>query len=231
VAPHRGGTSADQRGKPAALWGQGRAVCVTAGATGTCGARVLRTPASSRALATTTWLACLPRALTRRTRLHRRPCTRHLRAWRGGGRGSRRSGTWRLPWAGEREAQAPATHARRACVLPAFVRDPCRRRSPLESAEGLTPKHGLRGRGCSTRLRSPSAATVVTVTVHGTPRSACRASTTGCTRHEVTWSCRACSRRPTRAVWSVTAGTSSGTTMGCAGGGTAHLGEPPTVLR
>ena len=59
------------------------------------------------------------------------------------------------------------------------------------------------------RVRSPSAATVVTATVHGTPRQAWSASTTGCKRQVCTCSRSACSRRGKRAVCSVTVWTSS----------------------
>jgi len=80
-------------------------------------------------------------------------------------------------------------------------------------------------RGVSTRVRSPSAATVVTATGHWTPRQAWSASTTGWTRQGVPWSRRACASRGTRAVGAVTVWTSACTTIGCAGVG--H----PTSLR
>ena len=76
VAPHRGGASSQRRGQPAAWWVQWR-LRWTYGVTGTCWAMAPRKPASARAMATTTWLACGPRASRRRKRLHRR--------------------TWRLP--------------------------------------------------------------------------------------------------------------------------------------
>ena len=50
-------------------------------------------------------------------------------------------------------------------------------------------------------------APMVTATVPGTPRRACRAATTGCKRHALPWSCRACSRRWSRSVGSCTART------------------------
>ena len=48
---------------------------------------------------------------------------------------------------------------------PALVMAPCRRRSPLESSEGISPKNFMRGLGLSKRVRSPSSAPVVTATV------------------------------------------------------------------
>jgi hypothetical protein len=53
VAPHRGGASADRPWKPFRLF--------LSGVTGTCLAMAPRKPASSRAMATTTWLAGFPR--------------------------------------------------------------------------------------------------------------------------------------------------------------------------
>src|SRR5215471_6770850 len=44
---------------------------------------------------------------------------------------------------GKRYAHAPSTSARRAWVLPALVREPCRRRSPLEYSERIRPKDFL----------------------------------------------------------------------------------------
>ena len=84
--------------------------------------------------------------------------------------------------AGEREAQAPATSTRRAWLLPVCVMPPCRRRSPVEYAEGVKPRECMSCLGLSKRVRSPRAATVVTATVHGTPRRAWSASTTGASR-------------------------------------------------
>jgi hypothetical protein len=37
--------------------------------------------------------------------------------------------------------QAPSTSARRACVWPAVVIEPCWRRSPLAYSEGISPKN------------------------------------------------------------------------------------------
>src|SRR5262249_17953186 len=49
---------------------------------------------------------------------------------------ARRSCQCRLTLAGYREAQAPSPSARRAWLLPVLVIAPCRRRGPLEDAEG-----------------------------------------------------------------------------------------------
>ena len=72
----------------------------------------------------------------------------------------------------------------------------------LGYSEGIRPRHVMRALGVSKRVRSPMAATMVTATVHWTPRRAWSASTTGCKRHDVTWAWRACSRRWSRAVCS-----------------------------
>jgi hypothetical protein len=158
-------------------------------------------PINSRAMATTTWLACVPRALNWWYRLQSLP--------------------WACQFAGDRYAQAPATRARRAWVVPALVMEPWRRRSPVEYAEGMRPTDVMRSLGVSTRVRSPSSATVVTATVHWTPRRAWRASTTGWRRQALTRSWRAYSRRRRRSVCSVTARTYACKTMGCAGVGHA----------
>ena len=147
VAPHRGCASSDSHGKPAVLWVQGRSVCGTDGVTGTCLAIAHRKPTSSRARATTTWLACFPRAIRRRKRVHSRTGAFQLISWMAVGDGSSRSGLCRLTWAGSREDQAPSPKARRAWVFPAVVRIPCRRRAPLEDAEGISPKHFISGLG------------------------------------------------------------------------------------
>jgi hypothetical protein len=57
--------------------------------------------------------------------------------------------------AGSREAQAPATRARRAWLLPVVVMPPWRRRSPVEYADGVKPREFISWRGCSNRVRSP----------------------------------------------------------------------------
>jgi hypothetical protein len=81
VAPHRGGASSDRQGNPAVWWVQGRSVWGTYGVTGTCWAIAHIQPTSARAIATTTWVACFPRAIRRRTRVHRRTCAFQLLAW------------------------------------------------------------------------------------------------------------------------------------------------------
>src|SRR5512145_92203 len=86
-----------------------------------------------------------------------------------GGWCARRSGNWRLTLAGERYAQAPSTSTRRAGVLPVLVIPPCWRRAPEAYSEGTHPRNFLRSLGCSKRVRSPIAATIVTATVHGPP--------------------------------------------------------------
>jgi hypothetical protein len=58
------------------------------------------TPTSSRAIATTTWLACFPRAIRRRTRVHSRTCAFQLLSWIALGCCSSRSGICRLTVAG-----------------------------------------------------------------------------------------------------------------------------------
>ena len=147
VAPHRGGASSDRPGKPAVLLVQGRSVCGTYGVTGTCWALAHIKPTSSRAIATTTWLACFPRAIRRRKRLHNRTGDFQRISWMALGGCSSRSCRCRLTLAGSREDQAPSTKARRAWVCPALVMGPCRRRAPLESSAGISPKHFISGLG------------------------------------------------------------------------------------
>jgi len=76
-------------------------------------------------------------------------------SWMGWGSFSSRRWRWRLPLAGDREAQAPSTSARRACVFPAWVRVPWRRRAPLEDAEGVKPRERISCLGLAKRSRSP----------------------------------------------------------------------------
>jgi hypothetical protein len=197
VTPHRGGASSHGPWNPLRR--------LLSGVTGTCLAMAQLKPASSRAMATTTWVACVPRAIKRRTRLHRRTCAFQLMSWMGFGRCASRSGKERLTLAGYREAQAPSPRARRAWVLPALGIVPCRRRSPLAYSEGIRPSYFISWRGVSTRVRSPSSATRVTATVHWTPRKACSASTSGCRRQVFTGSCSACASRGRRSVCSLTA--------------------------
>jgi hypothetical protein len=156
VAPPRGGASSTRHGTPAGWRVQCRPSEAMDGVIDTCWAMAPRKPASSRAMATTTGWACVPRASRRRERLHSRTGAFHLRSWLGLGSSSSWSCQWRLTVAGSREAQAPSTKARRAWVWPVLVLDPCRRRSALASAEGIRPRSFITGRGCSTRVRSPS---------------------------------------------------------------------------
>ena len=58
--------------------------------------------AISRAMATTTWLACLPRAVNCRDRRHRRTCASQPMAWTSAGSLSSRSYRCRLTFAGYR---------------------------------------------------------------------------------------------------------------------------------
>ena len=138
---------------------------------------------SARAMATTPWGAFVPRAMRCRERCHKRTWAFHLRAWRGWGPCSRRRGRGRRTGAGARDAQAPALRARRAGGLPVWGMPPGRRRAPVASSEGGTPREGRRGLGCSTRVRSPSAAPGGPATVHerpagpGGPRPLGRAAT------------------------------------------------------
>jgi hypothetical protein len=77
----------------------------------------------------------------------------------------------------------------------------------------------MRWRGLSKRVRSPRAATVVTATVHCTPRRAWSAATTGGTRQGVPCAWRSCARRCRRSVGSLTARTYAWHTMCGAGVG------------
>src|SRR5919108_3986861 len=78
----------------AALWSYG--------VTETCLAMAHIKPASSRAMATTTWLACLPRAIRYRKRLHSRTWAFQPMSWIGFGSCSSLSCKWRLTLAGYR---------------------------------------------------------------------------------------------------------------------------------
>ena len=182
--------------------------------------------AMSRAIATTTWVACCPRAVRGRQRVHQRTWAFPPRCWLAWGNGSTRHGRWRLTLAGDREAQAPAMSARRANVWPALVRRPGRRRAPRESALGVRPRALMSGLGFSPRVSSPSAAMRVTATVHGRPRLAWRACTTGDRRP--VWPCarRAVSRRGSRACCADTARTYAWQTSGWAGVGQTTAARP-----
>jgi hypothetical protein len=126
-------------------------------------------PVSSRAMAPGPTWAGAPRATRRRDRVPSRRWAFHLRSCIPVGRFARRSCRWRLPWAGERETQAPSTRTRRAGGGPACVIAPWRRCSPEEDAAGSRPSNFSRSRGLSKRVRSPSSATRVTATGHCPP--------------------------------------------------------------
>ena len=142
----------------------------------------------SRAMAPTTWWAFFPLALRCLERLHSRIWAFHLLAWSGLAPCSRRRCSCRRTCAGEREAQAPATSTRRAWLWPVFVMPPGRRRAPVAYAAGVKPRECMSCLGVANRVRSPRAAPVVTATVHGTPRRAWSAATTGASRQVCTWS-------------------------------------------
>jgi hypothetical protein len=173
--------------------------------------------------------ACLPRAARGRYRLHSLTWAFQLMSWRSLGCCASRSGQGRLPLAGERSAQAPAPSARRAGCCPVCVMPLWRRHSPREYSEGVRPREFMRCLGGSKRGRSPRAALGVTATVHGTPRRACNASTTGQSRQVGPCARRSWSRRWRRAVWAVTARTESWKTRG--GGGPDDLAQPAQVRR
>src|SRR5262245_10296491 len=86
-----------------------------------------RNARSSRAMATTTWGAFCPRALSGLSPLHKRLWAFQRRAWIGLATFARRRGRCRLTCAGLQEAQVPVTRARRAWRLPVFVKPPWRR--------------------------------------------------------------------------------------------------------
>jgi len=116
MAPHRGGLSSDGQRVPPE-YGVSRAI-------GTSRARAQTKAAMFRAIATTTWLACFPRAVSCRNRVHKRTWAFQLLSWMAFGNSAKRHGSWRLPWAGDRSAHAPAMRARRANVWPALVMGP-----------------------------------------------------------------------------------------------------------
>jgi hypothetical protein len=64
VPPHRGGVSAAGQWKPSEVRVAVGAVFWPYGVPGTAGAIAPRHPPTSRAMATTTWLACCPRAIS-----------------------------------------------------------------------------------------------------------------------------------------------------------------------
>ena len=105
-------------------------------------------------------------------------------------------------------------------MCPALVSEPCRRRSPLAGSEGISPRGFSRWRGCAKRVQSPSAAPLVTATVHGTPGQAWSAATSG--RRRPGW------LQPLAAVGGL--GDRADVcleTDGSRRGGTDHFREPP----
>ena len=102
--------------------------CSASAAPGSWGAMAPRQPA--RAIAPVTLGAWLPRAPRGRERWPRLPGAVPLLSSLRWGCFARRSGPGRRPGAGEREAPAPATRARRAWGGPAWGREPWGRRSP-----------------------------------------------------------------------------------------------------
>jgi hypothetical protein len=95
------------------------------GGTGTCWAIAHRPALHARAMATTTCVALLPCAMRGRSRWQRRPGACQRRAWIAVGSCARRRGRGRRTVAGSREAQAPASQARRAGGCPVVVMRPC----------------------------------------------------------------------------------------------------------
>jgi hypothetical protein len=98
-------------------------------------------------MAPTPCVALFPWARRGRARVQRRPGAGPLLAWSAAGRFARRSGRCRLTVAGDREAQAPATRARRAGVCPVRGSRPCCRRGHRRHRHrALAPAPGLAGR-------------------------------------------------------------------------------------
>jgi hypothetical protein len=91
----------DIEGLTLPLFPEARAIGWADRVTGTWWAMAYIQSTSSRAIATTTWLACFPRAVRRRKRLHSRTCAFQLISWIGLGSVSRRSWRWRLTLAGK----------------------------------------------------------------------------------------------------------------------------------
>jgi hypothetical protein len=156
-------------------------------------------PASSRAIATVSRGAGWPRAPRGRERVPSLPGACQRLSWSSWGCVSRRRCQGRLPFAGEREAQAPSPSARRAWGGPAWVLEPWWRRSPEAWSAGIRPRHCLSARGGAQRVRAPRSAPMGTATLQGTPRRACRAAPTACQRQAGTGSWRAWARRQRRA--------------------------------
>ena len=130
------------------------------GVTGPSVAMAHRTPTTARAMATGTPGACWPLATRRRSRVHRRTWAFQRLAWMTVGGCSRRRGSCRLPWAGSRYAQAPATSALRAWVFPALGLAPWGAARPRQTRKGSSPRLSA-GRwgsqhGCGRPLQPPS---------------------------------------------------------------------------
>jgi hypothetical protein len=124
VTPYRAGASAKGCGPPAARLRPQSCVSRVSGVIAPGFAMAHMHATTSRAMAPTTWLAGCPRAITWRSRCHRRTGALQLRSWRGLGRCSRHRWSGRLTVAGSREAHAPAMRARRAWRWPVLVMGP-----------------------------------------------------------------------------------------------------------
>lgn len=74
----------------------------------------------SRAIATTTWLACFPRAVRARNRLHHRTWAFHLMCWMGFGPCSKRTCRWRLTLAGVPVGPCPLDEGSAGERVPGF---------------------------------------------------------------------------------------------------------------
>ena len=184
------------------------------------------TPSRARAMAPGTTGAWCPGAPRRWERVHRRTGAGPRRSGIPWGWCARRSGRWRLPCTGERDAQAPSTHPRRAWVVPVGVLPPWGRRGPEAEAAGTPPRHCSRALGGAQRVTSPMAAPMGTATGPGPPRRAWRASPTGGQRQGWTGARRACARRPRRAGCAVPGRTSACKTRWGAGVGHTPSASP-----
>ena len=145
--PHTGAAPlplADQhRGATAA----GLAMVGRDGVRAPCLAMAPRHARNARAMATTTWWALFPLARSCLSRLHRRLWAFPRISWRGLAPFSRRRGQCRRTLAGSRSAPAPSPRARRAGLWPVVGRPPGRRRAPVASAAGVTPRECMSGLG------------------------------------------------------------------------------------
>ena len=148
-------------------------------------------PASSRAMATVTTLACWPCATRRRSRLHSLPLAFQLMSWMILGCFASRRCRCRLigwvaggPGACNQHPSGMGVTGFGNGSLPASLGTGVRCGNQAEALRSSL--------GFSQRVRSPMSATRVMATVHWTPRRACGAATTGCKRHDLTCSCSAC---------------------------------------